>query len=74
MIRTRFTIRQGLMAFAAALLAPALIFAAVLLFIFFKGMDWAAMGDAFRRADPLYMAGVVLITIAIYALRAWRWG
>jgi PAS domain S-box-containing protein len=29
--RTRFTIRQGLMAFAAALLAPALIFAAVLL-------------------------------------------
>jgi PAS domain S-box-containing protein len=31
MVRTRFTIRQGLMAFAAALLAPALIFAAVLL-------------------------------------------
>jgi glycosyltransferase 2 family protein len=47
---------------------------AVLLFIFFKGMDWKAVGQAFRRADPVYMAGVVAATLAVYALRAWRWG
>ncbi len=47
---------------------------ALLLFIFFRGMDWAAVGQAFRRADPLYMAGVVAATVVTYALRAWRWG
>jgi uncharacterized protein (TIRG00374 family) len=55
-------------------LAVSAVFAAVLLFIFFKGMDWAAVGDAFRRADPLFMAGVVMVTVVIYAVRAWRWG
>lgn len=47
---------------------------AVLLVIFFKGMDWKAVGQAFRQADPLYMAGVVAATLVVYALRAWRWG
>jgi hypothetical protein len=55
-------------------MALSAVFAAVLLFIFFKGMDWAAVGEAFRRADPWYMAGVVLVTAAVYALRSWRWG
>jgi uncharacterized protein (TIRG00374 family) len=47
---------------------------AVLLYIFFKGMDWPAVGHAFSRADPLYMVGVVLVTLVVYAVRAWRWG
>lgn len=55
-------------------LAASLIAGAVLLFIFFRGMDWAAVGAAFRRADPLYMAGVVLVTVLVYLLRSWRWG
>jgi uncharacterized protein (TIRG00374 family) len=45
-----------------------------LLVIFFKGMDWRAVGEAFQRADPVYMAGVVLATVTTYSLRAWRWG
>src|SRR5262245_49938680 len=47
---------------------------AALLYIFFKGMDWPAVGQAFRRADPVHMAGVVLVTVIVYLLRAWRWG
>jgi uncharacterized protein (TIRG00374 family) len=47
---------------------------AVLLYFFFRGMDWRAVGQAFRRADPVYMAGVVLATVVTYAIRAWRWG
>jgi uncharacterized protein (TIRG00374 family) len=50
------------------------VLGAALLFIFFKGMDWAAVGQAFRRADPLYMAGVALVTVVLYFVRAWRWG
>lgn len=47
---------------------------AVLLLIFFKGTDWEAMGEAFHRADPAFMAGVVVVTVVVYAVRAWRWG
>jgi uncharacterized protein (TIRG00374 family) len=58
--------------------ARKLVFSAVLgaglLFFFFRGMDWQAVSDAFRRANPLYMAGVVVSTVVVYALRAWRWG
>jgi uncharacterized protein (TIRG00374 family) len=55
-------------------LALSAVLGAGLLFFFFKGMDWRAVSAAFRRADPLYMAGVVLTTVLVYALRAWRWG
>jgi glycosyltransferase 2 family protein len=51
-----------------------LLLAAVLLFLFFRGVDWNAMGRALRAADPLYLCGVVLVTLATYAARAWRWG
>jgi len=58
---------------ARRLLMSAVVGAA-LLYIFFKGMDWAAVGQAFARANPIYMAGVVLATLVVYVLRAWRWG
>ena len=45
-----------------------------LLFHFFRGVDWNAMGRALRAADPLYLCGVVLVTLVTYAARAWRWG
>lgn len=55
-------------------LAASLFLGALLLFIFFRGMDWRAVGAAFRRANPWYMAGVVGATLVTYALRSWRWG
>lgn len=54
-------------------LALGLLAAAVLLFFFFRGMDWAAVGRALRTADPRLLAGVVGLTVLTYAARAWRW-
>jgi uncharacterized protein (TIRG00374 family) len=51
-----------------------LLLAAGLLFFFFRGVDWTALGRAFRTADPLFLLGVVLVTGLTYAARAWRWG
>jgi glycosyltransferase 2 family protein len=51
-----------------------LLLAVVLLLLFFRGVDWNAMGRALRGADPLYLFGVVLVTLVTYAARAWRWG
>jgi uncharacterized membrane protein YbhN (UPF0104 family) len=45
-----------------------------LLLLFFRGLDWHALGQAFRAADPLYLAGVVAATVLTYLARAWRWG
>ncbi len=45
-----------------------------LLALFFRGVDWDALGTAFRSADHRYLAGVVVITVVTYGLRAWRWG
>jgi hypothetical protein len=45
-----------------------------LLALFFRGVDWGALGTAFRSADHRYLAGVVIITVLTYTLRAWRWG
>jgi len=55
------------------LLAGALL-AVVLLAVFFRGMDWAALGRALRDARLGYLAGLVAVTVAVYSLRAWRWG
>lgn len=55
-------------------LAVSLVLAAFLLFLFFRGVDWNAMGRALRGADPLYLGGVVVVTLLTYAARAWRWG
>ena len=51
-----------------------LLLAVGLLLLFFRGVDWNAMGRALRAADPVYLGGVVLVTLATYAARAWRWG
>jgi uncharacterized protein (TIRG00374 family) len=51
-----------------------LLLAGGLLFLFFRGVDWNAMGRALRAADPIYLCGVVLVTLVTYAARAWRWG
>jgi uncharacterized protein (TIRG00374 family) len=48
--------------------------AILLMYFFFRGVDGAALGRAFRSADPLFLAGVVLATLATYLARAWRWG
>lgn len=50
------------------------VLAAALLALFFRGVDWRALGAAFRSAEPLHLAGVVLATAVTYALRAWRLG
>lgn len=48
--------------------------ALALLVLFFRGVDWRALRDAFAAADHRLLAAVVLATIAGYAVRAWRWG
>jgi glycosyltransferase 2 family protein len=48
--------------------------AIVLLFFFFRGVDGAALARALRAADPVFLGGVVLATLATYLARAWRWG
>jgi hypothetical protein len=55
-------------------LAGGALLALVLLALFFRGVDWAALGAAFRSANHTYLAGVVAITVVTYVLRAWRWG
>jgi uncharacterized protein (TIRG00374 family) len=50
------------------------LLAAVLLFVFFRGVRWEELGEAFRNAQPRYLAGVLLATLLTYTLRAWRWG
>jgi len=46
----------------------------VLLVFFFRGMDWAALGTALREARLLPLLGLVVVTLAVYSARAWRWG
>jgi hypothetical protein len=45
-----------------------------LLFFFFRGMDFGAVWQALRSADPLFLAGVAGAALVTYLLRAWRWG
>jgi glycosyltransferase 2 family protein len=51
-----------------------ILLAAVLLALFFRGIDWSALGRALSAARPVPLLGVVLVTVGIYAVRAWRWG
>lgn len=55
------------------LLGGALLALALLAF-FFRGVDWGALGTALREARPLPLAGLVVVTLGVYSLRAWRWG
>ena len=48
--------------------------ASLLLVLFFRGMDWAALGRSLRDARPGYLLGLVAVTVVVYAARAWRWG
>ncbi len=55
-------------------LAIGFLVAGVLLFFFFRGVHWGEILDAFSRADPWLLTGVVVTTVITYLLRAWRWG
>ncbi len=55
------------------LLGGALL-AVLLLLFFFRGVDWAALGTALREARVLPLVGLVLVTLGVYSVRAWRWG
>jgi uncharacterized protein (TIRG00374 family) len=50
------------------------LLAVVLLAVFFRGIDWSALGQALRGAHPLPLTGLVLVTVGVYCVRAWRWG
>lgn len=55
-------------------LAGGALLALVLLCVFFWGVDWSALGDAFRRAQAVYLLGAAGVTVGVYVARAWRWG
>ena len=50
------------------------VLAVVLLVFFFRGMDWNALGTALREARLIPLLGLVVVTLGVYAARAWRWG
>lgn len=50
------------------------VVALLLLAFFFRGLDFGALRAAFGQADPRYLAGVVALTVVMYACRSWRWG
>lgn len=50
------------------------LLALLLLGFFFRGLDWAALGSALAEARVLPLLGLMLVTVAVYTLRAWRWG
>ncbi len=45
-----------------------------LLYVFFRGMDWEALGTALRNAHAGRLLGVAGVTLLVYVARAWRWG
>ncbi len=45
-----------------------------LLALFFRGMDFGALGRALTGARWLPLLGLVVVTVLLYAVRAWRWG
>jgi uncharacterized protein (TIRG00374 family) len=65
-VRTPVSVRWGR-------LLLGILLALVLLAVFFRGMDWEALGRALRGAHPGPLAGLVAVTVVVYAARAWRW-
>jgi len=55
-------------------LAAGGLLALVLLYVFFRGMDWEALGNALRSAHAGHLLGVAGVTVLVYVARAWRWG
>ena len=45
-----------------------------LLAVFFRGLDWSGLVKAFQDSDPVLLAGVVVMAVLTYLIRAWRWG
>lgn len=45
----------------------------VLLYFTFRGLDWAAVGQALRGANYFYIALASLVILAAFAVRAMRW-
>ncbi len=50
------------------------LLALALLAVFFRGIDWSSLGRALASARVLPLLGLVLVTVLVYAARAWRWG
>ncbi len=48
--------------------------AVALMALFLRGVDTASLGATLARAQVLPLAGVVLVTVLAYAVRAVRWG
>ena len=44
-----------------------------LLAFFLRNADWSAVWAETRRAQPLYLAGALLLTALTYVIRAFRW-
>ncbi len=57
-----------------ARLAVGALVALLLLALFFRGVDRAALGAALRSANPLLLLAAVGTTVLLYVIRAWRWG
>lgn len=49
------------------------LFAAFLLWLFGRNLDWAEVGQSLQQADPYYLSASVLIICVGYLLRAIRW-
>ncbi len=47
---------------------------ALLLALFFRGLDLEALATTFSRAESGYLVAALFATVATYAVRAWRWG
>jgi hypothetical protein len=50
------------------------LLALALLALFFRGIDWPSLVRALASARVLPLLGLVLVTVLVYAARAWRWG
>ena len=55
-------------------LALGFALAAVLLFFFFRGLNWRELADAFRLADVGWLAAVALVSVLVYLVLAWLGG
>jgi uncharacterized protein (TIRG00374 family) len=55
-------------------LAIGVALAALLLFLFFRGIDFSTLGAALASARPLCLLGVFIATLLTYVIRSWRWG
>ena len=50
------------------------LLAVALLAFFLRGVDWGPSARRCADAGKLPLVGLVVVTIGVYSLRAWRWG